>query len=204
MNNTIKPRKGAKLLQSDREDVRTKFREPLVAEAERTVKLARAVISKRIYEDAFTVEERKAMKVLAAGGYVQGTTYRYIAARETKTHSDGRQLPVMGPRIVNFEGASCLTTGLGSVFCAAALLEEYDAIDKAHDDRTKAMGDLVRELNSVLLSAKTRTELAILWPPIETLMGSAWVNWQAEPNTLPALSTDNITAAMERITALAA
>lgn len=192
---STKPAKGLRLTQAAREDVRQAFERPLKEQNLKDRTAARTEWAKKIDADLYTAEEIKALKVLKKGGFVSSVTEAWLDSKEQNDKGN----PIVSHNRHHFGDATIMATGIGSKRISLALMKEYDALDEAFNARLKDIEALVKELNSVLLTAKTRTELAALWPGAETLMGETWIWAQAEPNTLPTVQTTNITAALEQI-----
>jgi hypothetical protein len=206
---SVQKSKGLRLTKDDREAVRDAIREPLYAQIDAQGEAARKELAAKAYDEIYTAEQQKAIKTLfkdhadaRSSMYVYGPEregrsrdYTYIKFFGQLFVSSGRDLYVSQETIDEHRrikgefgtGDSTHYKGVGYVIDRGAAQEPINKI--------------VAELNSVLLSAKTRAQLGEIWPAVYDLMGKEWVDAVEEPNTLPALLTDNLNAVVAQLKA---
>lgn len=178
-----------------RDDVRQAFRKPLLEANEKVWREAQTALAPKFRDSIYTPEEQRAIAVLKKGGWATTVSTLYVRAEG----SGCSEYVKLGDATIDVVGTSRKNPSV-----AKSVLDEYDAAERAYDERKEEIESLTRELNTVLLVSKTRAELGQLWPPVFDLMGEAWVNAAQEPNRLPTVTTDRITAALAGITKMAA
>lgn len=172
------------LTQADREVIRCTFRDPLMTAAQSKLEADRIQVGDQIAARMFTPEQKAALTVLRKAGWL-GLHDSAMITTGAKSgyqtiHFSSRPLPCPYTKYV----------------VSAEDLEASRVPRATYEAEIARIESLMRELNSVLLTCKTRRKLGEVWPPIYDLMGADWVDAQDEPSTLPAVMTAGITAAV--------
>ncbi len=190
-----KPIKSLRLGKWDRIKVRQTFRDAYNESLNAAELAARQALSEEIYALMYSPAELAAIEVLkdsipllAANGAIVGYT--------NPNKEDGSAGDDSHENIV-FYNKRVITCGRKFV--------PYELIVRNWKIRTdrKAGGveldKAIYELDGIMALARTRRELAALWPPLYDIMGKDWVEATSVPIYVPSITADTLNSLYDKI-----
>ena len=190
MNSLTAPRfKSKRLNADDRQRVRDAFTVPVRAKIEADAEVVSDGIAAEMHKVMFTAEEHCALKVLQKGGYARMSDQVNVSSVELNANGYPQD-----NSYVHFHCKYPFANITPQV--PLAMIKRYDAEVAKREANRNAVLPILAELNSVLTVAKTRYQIGQLWPAAYDLMGKDWIEASDAPNTLPALTTVGLDAAM--------